>query len=679
MSIPPRPDARLLFRVDPLQGESPRGYLCRVAQAHGYCGPLFLAQLAGVSRSGLDQDEHVQRIAHVLRLEPQEWRAMSYTYLPGRDRLHQRSFSGDHISTDHLNYRRPRLCPACLGERPIWWAVWDLGLVTACPIHRCLLLHQCPACTRDLAWHRPAVEKCRCGLDLRTLPSEAAAPDLLAMNAAIYHAAGFPTDTTATLEEGRCRFAPDMRALGVGALLRLVVFAGSLKEKDRLCRKALPFVATDLHATIAIGRAAATVLSDWPHPFHAHLRHMVSQAPGAAAGQFDAVFGRLYRHVFHVFPGREFGFLHHAFERFVVEEWQWPMRRAHRHLAVASGQWISSRQAEQRAHTDGGRLVQLVRQGRIEGLFWRIASGRGRTECWMSRASLDRWIASRDRALARYMPRPEAQRALGLKGDTLMSVAAAGLVRSINASEHGFPSTGRYFLRADVMHIRDAFEQHAVPEREYVHPGRCIALRDALKHYLSRVAGLPAVIRAVLNSSLAPVAYTNRFRGITGYIFAWEDLRRYRALHDASVAPAVLLSYREAAAVIGVAPPVIRGMVAHGILAAPVAGYRNGFAKLLPAAAVQAFADQYVAAPVLAKRLHLRTGAFMRLLGQSGTSVLSVPIPEPRKKDALFLLKHVAAHMPLPATDAHERGRSEGTIGLQSAFQTCIGMQVGDW
>lgn len=63
--------------------------------------------------------------------------------------------------------------------------------------------------------------------------------------------------------------------------------------------------------------------------------------------------------------------------------------------------------------------------------------------------------------------------------------------------------------------------------RALVHPGRLIALRDALRHYLSRVSGLPALIRAVINSGLAPVAYTNQFRGVTGYIFAWEDLRRY--------------------------------------------------------------------------------------------------------------------------------------------------------
>jgi hypothetical protein len=481
MSIPPRPDARILFRVDPLQGESPRGYLCRVAQAHRYCGPLFLAQLAGVSRSGLDQDENVQRISHALRLEPQEWRTMSYRYLRGQDRLHQRSFCGDQISTDHLNYRRPRICPACLGERPIWWAVWDLGLVTACPVHRCLLLNQCPACKRSLAWHRAAVEKCRCGRDLRTLASEAAAPDLLAINAAIYHAAGFPSDKAVNLDEASCRFPLKMYELGVGSLLRLVVFAGSLKEKDRLRRNALPFVATDLIATMEIGRAAATVLRDWPRPLHEHLRHVVSQAPGAAAaGHFDEVFGRIYRHVFQVFPGQEFGFLHDAFEHFVVEDWKWPIRRPHRHLSVASGRWISSREAEQRAHTDGARIVNLVRHGQIKGMFWKISAGCGRTECWIRRESFDQWIASRDLELAQYMPRPEALRTLGLKEETLMSVAEAGLLRYIDGSEHWFPTTGRYFLRKDVMNIRSAFEKHAVPERKYLKMGY---LLDAGDHY----------------------------------------------------------------------------------------------------------------------------------------------------------------------------------------------------
>src|SRR5438132_717573 len=45
MSIPILRGTRLLFRVDPLPCESPRGYLCRVAEEHGYCGPFHWPKL----------------------------------------------------------------------------------------------------------------------------------------------------------------------------------------------------------------------------------------------------------------------------------------------------------------------------------------------------------------------------------------------------------------------------------------------------------------------------------------------------------------------------------------------------------------------------------------------------------------------------------------------------------
>jgi hypothetical protein len=166
--------ARLLFRVDPIAGESPRGYLCRTAHQHGYCGPNALAQIAGLWVSGrvtgLDHDATIKQLSYALRLEPEEWRSMCYHHVKGRNRFKQRSFCGETVSADDLNYGRPRLCMACLRERPIWWAVWDLGLVVACPTHRCLLLNLCPACKRRVAWERPAVHKCRCGLEWLLLP-----------------------------------------------------------------------------------------------------------------------------------------------------------------------------------------------------------------------------------------------------------------------------------------------------------------------------------------------------------------------------------------------------------------------------------------------------------------------------------------------------------------------------
>ena len=74
-----------------------------------------------------------------------------------------------------------------------------------------------------------------------------------------------------------------------------------------------------------------------------------------------------------------------------------------------------------------------------------------RTECWIRRDSLKRWIAARDAELARYMSRPEARDALGLTDRTIANVAAAGAIRYVKGPERNFPSGCFFFLREDVI------------------------------------------------------------------------------------------------------------------------------------------------------------------------------------------------------------------------------------
>ena len=186
-----------------------------------------------------------------------------------------------------------------------------------------------------------------------------------------------------------------------------------------------------------------------------------------------------------------------------------------------------------------------------------------------------------------------------------------------------------------------------MPLKEYSKPGELIALRHAMTNYLGRHSGLAGVIRAVVDGNLTPAGYTKRFPGITGYLFLSEDLRNYRPVRDVKMLPEGFLNYREAAAVLGVKAPVIRGMVTHGIVSAP-AGYRPGLSKLVPAADIRRFAEQYVSATVLAKRLNLRRGLLARYLRKSGIPVLAVPIPEKGRGSALFVLKEIAANIRIP-------------------------------
>ena len=207
-----------------------------------------------------------------------------------------------------------------------------------------------PGLQEEVAWQRPSVHKCRCGLDLRTLTADAATPDLVAINAAIYRAAGFPPGEDAELDLVDCGFPPEMLRLGLGALLRLALFVGSIREKDKLRRKQRPFTATDLAVATEIDHGAVAVLREWPRPLREVLRNMLPpEVADPAALNFSNIFGNFYRHLFRVLPRNEFGFLHEAFEKFVIEDWKGFIRGQHRYFSAAvrqNSQWVTANEAE---------------------------------------------------------------------------------------------------------------------------------------------------------------------------------------------------------------------------------------------------------------------------------------------------------------------------------------------
>ena len=104
--------ARLLFRVDPIPLESPRGYMCRVASAYHYQRPAWLMRLAGFSEleAALDSQDCAGRIAHLLRLEPEEWLAMCYRLVTMRGRR-KRLFCGEPVSYQVPRHRLHREVP----------------------------------------------------------------------------------------------------------------------------------------------------------------------------------------------------------------------------------------------------------------------------------------------------------------------------------------------------------------------------------------------------------------------------------------------------------------------------------------------------------------------------------------------------------------------------------------
>jgi hypothetical protein len=228
---------------------------------------------------------------------------------------------------------------------------------------------------------------------------------------------------------------------------------------------------------------------------------------------------------------------------------------------------------------------------------------------------------------------------LGLKNDTLLKVAQAGLIRYVSGTDKFFRRSGYYFLREDILRVKHVFEQAAVDVRPYSSPGELIALHHGLTNYLGRDSGLPSAIRAVVEGKLVPVGYTKRFRGITGYLFRADDLRKYRPV-QVEMPPGGFVNYQEAARSLGTKTNVIRGLVTHGVLSTPN-NYRLGLAKLIPSQEVQHFAEEYMAVSTFAKCCSQPIQWVIRCLRRANVPMLEISLPP--KGHKIFLPKKIAA------------------------------------
>ena len=132
---------------------------------------------------------------------------MYYRHIGGRNRFDQRSFYGQRISVDDLNYERPRICPALPQGAPHL-----VGRVGFGPCHR--LPHPPLPSGQPMSGLQEEAGVAAASLSISVvadsicaiLTAEAATPDLVAINAAIYRAAGFPPGEGAELDLVDCGF-----------------------------------------------------------------------------------------------------------------------------------------------------------------------------------------------------------------------------------------------------------------------------------------------------------------------------------------------------------------------------------------------------------------------------------------------------------------------------------------
>ena len=154
----------------PYSDESLAGYFLRLAESNYFLPRYWLLNLAGLKANqrlsfpiNLDQPS---RLSQLIKVPDSQLRAMG-------DGAFLNSYQKD-VLIYPIAHCGKKLCPLCLSESPYRRQNWDLELVDTCPIHKCLLISQCPECQQELHWATGGVTRCQCGFDFcQTIPPKA--------------------------------------------------------------------------------------------------------------------------------------------------------------------------------------------------------------------------------------------------------------------------------------------------------------------------------------------------------------------------------------------------------------------------------------------------------------------------------------------------------------------------
>lgn len=191
------------------------------------------------------------------------------------------SMMGIHVRATQVRSEDLRFCPLCLAdadgpERRLHLQVWQLHLVTACPVHGNQLVDVCDRCGETF-WHHRKTKPwaCACGREMTEIRTIRASAGAIAIASAIMSHPAL-CGTACHVGADRSTLLPTgFRDLSLDDLLSAVAKIGLLATtpetadppvgpRAKVYRGVLLDAGLDIDEAARIAEAAHAVLSDWP-------------------------------------------------------------------------------------------------------------------------------------------------------------------------------------------------------------------------------------------------------------------------------------------------------------------------------------------------------------------------------------------------------------------------------
>lgn len=228
----------------------------------------------------------------------------------------------DHIISKYIvRVTQPKLCPGCLRDANYIRKVWDLAASTACPIHKCMLVDECPACGRNISWDRSGVSICKCKYDWRSLELVRLEEADILLSRQIYSLCklglGNDVPVHATANEGNPLYSLELPELLSTMFFILGQLGGMVDVTGKFQASRLGNF--QLHRGLV---KLFSIFDDWPDNYFKFLEEVKgSQAIRHGETGIYKDFGKLYNYLYCRNDLLLPAFLKEGFEKYLVMSW----------------------------------------------------------------------------------------------------------------------------------------------------------------------------------------------------------------------------------------------------------------------------------------------------------------------------------------------------------------------
>jgi hypothetical protein len=409
------------------------GYLLRLATLNRYDTLSWILQLAQIKRYvqsklsfAFDISLNLTPLLKLTGVDKEKLAALLYSSADNlRNTVGDYLVFGSPVPQYMIRLSYPKICPECLRETGYIRKLWELSPITTCPLHRCLLLDECPNCRKRLTWSRPEIGRCRCRFSWHEYKSPLVTDCELQVTRQIY----LLCDQTVPLDvDGASQTANPLRHLELKHLLSALFFIAS-QFKGIVDTKGKHLAPSARNAeTHMLLCKAWTVFEYWPNNFFNFLNWRRAQvAKSRSASGLLRDFSEYKSALYQQLISNQLDFIRVAFEEYLANHWAGGYTSQLKRIDKNSRQdckYASRREAKQLLKVGVQSIDQLIAVGKLKA----IVRKQGKAKLILiERASLLEFKGDLDQSL--YLK--QVQGLLGLSHRRLLELVACGLLNPL--------------------------------------------------------------------------------------------------------------------------------------------------------------------------------------------------------------------------------------------------------